>query len=233
MRWRWRISYGAEMLTVRAMVEADVAAVSAIRVTGWKAAYVGIVPRSHLDGMTVEADTRRRRQHFRESKAGPTNLVAVDTLGRVVGWACFGPFRGAGTPAATGELYALYVQPSLIGSGIGRTLLEAGSYVWDSGLAAGFLRPALPEDLVHGHGLGPVTSGCRTRCRPCPQMPESAKVLQNDSRPGYRPSSESLLPAPAGMTPTCSSSCSRTSPAPRTRGDVHGDRLTLVWRQDA
>ncbi|MGW6824064.1 N-acetyltransferase family protein [Streptomyces sp. NPDC055005] len=125
------------MLTVRAMVEADVAAVSAIRVTGWKAAYVGIVPRSHLDGMTVEADTRRRRQHFKESKASTTNLVAVDTHGRVVGWACFGPFRGAGTPAATGELYALYVQPSLIGSGIGRTLLEA---VHDHAMARGFDR---------------------------------------------------------------------------------------------
>ncbi|MFF3430545.1 GNAT family N-acetyltransferase [Streptomyces sp. NPDC002602] len=93
--------------------------------TGWKAAYVGILPRSHLDGMTVEADARRRRQHFKRSKAATTDLVAVDTLGRVVGWACFGPCRGTGTSAASGELYALYVQPSLIGTGIGRTLLEA------------------------------------------------------------------------------------------------------------
>ncbi|WP_241671890.1 GNAT family N-acetyltransferase [Streptomyces sp. IB2014 016-6] len=113
------------MLTVRAMTEADVAAVSAIRVTGWKAAYAGIVPQSHLDGMTIEADTWQRRQHFKRSKERTTNLVAAGTLGRVVGWACFGPFRGTGTGATTGELYALYVQPSLIGSGIGRTLLEA------------------------------------------------------------------------------------------------------------
>lgn len=123
------------MLTVRAMAEADVAAVSAIRVTGWKAAYVGIVPQSHLDGMTVEADTQQRRQHFKRSKAGTTNLVTVDSRGRVVGWACFGPFRGTGTSAITGELYALYVQPSLIGSGIGRTLLEA---VHAHALAHGF-----------------------------------------------------------------------------------------------
>ncbi|MEV6318850.1 GNAT family N-acetyltransferase [Streptomyces sp. NPDC051776] len=106
------------------MTEADVPAVSAIRVTGWKAAYVGMVPQSFLDGMTVEADIQQRRQHFKRSKGGVTNLVAVDTHGRVAGWACLGPFRGTGTSPNTGELCALYVQPSLTGAGIGRTLLE-------------------------------------------------------------------------------------------------------------
>ncbi|MCZ1012361.1 GNAT family N-acetyltransferase [Streptomyces lydicus] len=107
------------------MTEADVPAVSALRVTGWQAAYAGIVPQSFLDGMTVEADVQQRRRHFASSKEGMTNLVAVDALELVVGWACLGRFRGDGTSTATGELYALYVQPSLVGSGIGRTLLEA------------------------------------------------------------------------------------------------------------
>ncbi|WP_336053061.1 GNAT family N-acetyltransferase [Streptomyces sp. CA2R101] len=107
------------------MTEADVPAVSALRVTGWQAAYAGIVPQSFLDGMTVEADVQQRRRHFAGSKEGMTNLVAVNDLGHVVGWACLGRFRGGGTSTATGELYALYVQPALVGSGIGRTLLEA------------------------------------------------------------------------------------------------------------
>ncbi|WKK27415.1 hypothetical protein QZH56_09500 [Streptomyces olivoreticuli] len=38
-----------------------------------------------------------------------------------MGWAGFGPYRGA--EADTGELYALYVHPRLIGTGVGRTLL--------------------------------------------------------------------------------------------------------------
>lgn len=107
------------------MTAADVAAVSAIRVTGWRAAYAGIIPRSYLDRMTVEADTRKRLEFFKGPKAGTTDLVAVDTLGQVVGWACFGPCRDAGAGPAAGELYALYVRPDLIGSGIGRALLEA------------------------------------------------------------------------------------------------------------
>ncbi|MEU7380565.1 MULTISPECIES: GNAT family N-acetyltransferase [unclassified Streptomyces] len=110
------------------MTEADVPAVSVIRVTGWQAAYDGIVPRSFLDGMTVEADVQQRRRHFESSKegtTGTTNLVAVDTHGRVVGWACLGRSGDDGTSTAVGELYALYVQPSLVGTGIGRTLLDA------------------------------------------------------------------------------------------------------------
>ncbi|WBO61936.1 GNAT family N-acetyltransferase [Streptomyces camelliae] len=108
------------------MTEADIRAVSAIRVTGWKAAYAGILPRSYLDGMTVEADVRRRRQHVTRPRHGMADLVAVGAGGAVVGWACLGPCRSADTTAGTAaELYALYVQPALIGSGIGRTLLEA------------------------------------------------------------------------------------------------------------
>jgi L-amino acid N-acyltransferase YncA len=107
------------------MTEADVPAVSAIRVTGWQTAYAGIVPRSYLDGLTVEADVQQRRRHFERPREGTTNLVAVDAHGQVVGWACFGRFRGDGASTAMGELYALYVQPSRMGSGVGRVLLEA------------------------------------------------------------------------------------------------------------
>ncbi|MFB7254468.1 GNAT family N-acetyltransferase [Streptomyces nojiriensis] len=108
------------MSTVRAMTEADVAAVSEIRVTGWQAAYAGIVPQSYLDRMTVEADAHRRRQYFTKPDKATIDLVAVDTQGAVVGWACLGP-----SPTAAGELYALYVRPSLTGSGIGAALLRA------------------------------------------------------------------------------------------------------------
>ncbi len=119
------VSYGAGMWTVRAMTEADVPAVSAIRVTGWKAAYAGIIPQPFLDAMTVEEDTRRSRQRFKGPWQGTVDLVAVDGQERVVGWACLGPARGTGTRTTASELYALYVKPSLTGSGIGRTLLEA------------------------------------------------------------------------------------------------------------
>ncbi|GAA0360860.1 hypothetical protein GCM10010319_42950 [Streptomyces blastmyceticus] len=49
--------------------------------------------------------------------------MAVDDRTGVVGWVSFGPYRGA--EADTGELYALYVHPRLIGTGVGRMLLTA------------------------------------------------------------------------------------------------------------
>ncbi|MFE5484625.1 GNAT family N-acetyltransferase [Streptomyces sp. NPDC056527] len=71
------------------------------------------------------APRRRAVDRRRPTRGDSTDLVAVDARGRVVGWACLGPSRDTATAPDTGELYALYVQPSLTGSGIGRALLEA------------------------------------------------------------------------------------------------------------
>ncbi|MFH7597923.1 GNAT family N-acetyltransferase [Streptomyces racemochromogenes] len=112
------------MTQVRDMDMADIEAVSAIRVRGWQAAYVGMVPRAHLDAMTVEEDAARRREWFSRPGRTARDLVAVGD-GGPVGWICYGPGQdGTPGPAGTGEVHALYVAPDLIGMGIGRTLLD-------------------------------------------------------------------------------------------------------------
>lgn len=113
------------MAQVRMMVEADIPAVSEVRVHGWQNAYAGIVPAGYLNAMSVEEDARRRRSRFAPSDRHRLDLVAtVD--GAVVGWACLGPSRAAPPPATgTGELYALYLRPPVIGTGVGRALLHA------------------------------------------------------------------------------------------------------------
>lgn len=58
------------------MEPVDVNAVSALRVSGWRAAYAGIVPRSYLDAMSAEADAARRRDRLRAHG----NLVATGTM---------------------------------------------------------------------------------------------------------------------------------------------------------
>lgn len=108
------------------MTDTDIPAVSSVRVSGWQSAYAGIVPQPYLDAMSVEADTDQRRTWFALSRGRVTDLVAVDDA-EVVGWAALGPYRATGTEpdAGAGELYALYVQPRLIGTGIGRALIDA------------------------------------------------------------------------------------------------------------
>jgi len=114
------------VVAVRLMTESDIRAVSAVRVTGWQAAYRGMVPQAYLDALSVEADAVMRRERFRQSGDTITNLVATDAENEVAGWACIGPYRGSDVaePAA-GELYAIYVKPSLIGTGVGRELIHA------------------------------------------------------------------------------------------------------------
>ncbi|MFH8586771.1 GNAT family N-acetyltransferase [Streptomyces celluloflavus] len=135
------------------MTEADIDAVSAVRVQGWQAAYPGLMPQAYLDAMSVARDAAERRSRFGRRLPQACDLVAVRE-GAVAGWAALGPARdpdlsgisntpgspgvsdapGAAPPAAeppadrpaAGELFALYVTPGLIGTGIGRALLTAG-----------------------------------------------------------------------------------------------------------
>lgn len=110
------------VLTVRDMTEHDVRGVSTIRITGWRSAYAEILPQSYLEGLSIEADAEWRKNSFR-SDPRVQNVVAEDRNG-LVGWGVFGPSRDDDRAEASGELYALYVAPDRIGTGVGRALME-------------------------------------------------------------------------------------------------------------
>ncbi|WP_329572780.1 GNAT family N-acetyltransferase [Kitasatospora sp. NBC_01266] len=113
------------MTHIRLMLETDIATVSEIRVAGWQSAYEGIIPKTYLDGMSTEQDARSRLEAFRSPGRRAIDLVAVDATDTPLGWLCFGPYKGdVDVPEAAGEIYALYVRPDLIGTGIGRSLLQ-------------------------------------------------------------------------------------------------------------
>ncbi|MFF4160833.1 GNAT family N-acetyltransferase [Streptomyces sp. NPDC001678] len=109
------------MVTIRTMTVADADAVAEIRASGWRAAYAGIVPQAHLDAMDPVADAAAHRERL-ASGSGPAVNAVAEAAGAVTGWVCFGYCRDADQPPGTGELYALYVRPDLIGTGIGRAL---------------------------------------------------------------------------------------------------------------
>ncbi|WP_234434162.1 GNAT family N-acetyltransferase [Streptomyces sp. NRRL F-5126] len=120
---------------VRAMGFGDCAAVAAVRVGGWRFAYEGMMPRAFLEAMSVEADTAVRRAQFLAAGDRVVNLVA-ERAGEVVGWGCWGPARDEDAPAGTAELYALYVRPGHVASGVGRALMaEVVARAVDAGSA--------------------------------------------------------------------------------------------------
>ncbi len=109
-------------VVLRPCTVADAEAVERLRVSGWKAAYCGLVPDSFLDGMP--ADAGRRRQLMASRGVQVTETVAVSAAD-VVGWIVAGPGRDADrTYPWQGEIYGCYVLPGWWGNGIGRRLLD-------------------------------------------------------------------------------------------------------------
>jgi len=101
----------------RATVD-DAANIAAIHVETWRAAYPHAFPAEYLEGLSVHD----RLDLWTRTLAGGAFDVFVAELGdRVAGFVSAGP---AEDPAASGELFALYVLRSAWGHGLGRALLE-------------------------------------------------------------------------------------------------------------
>ncbi|GAA2095720.1 GNAT family N-acetyltransferase [Streptomyces albiaxialis] len=130
---------------VRDMTEADIDAVSVLRVRGWRFAYAGLIPQRALDALDPAEDAAHRRR-----MTPVPSLVAEDENeggeGEVIGWAAWGPYRSDATSSSPPpspedvELYALYVLPDRIGTGTGRALMAA---VLDAAAATGATRMLL------------------------------------------------------------------------------------------
>jgi len=114
-------------VVVRDAVESDADRLGQIKVTGWRAAYRGLVSDAALDRMDVDEVAagfgRAIAETVRGERPGEAVLVAAEA-GLVVGYAVLGPYRWDEIPGA-GEVYALYVDPDLWGGGAGRALLQA------------------------------------------------------------------------------------------------------------
>ena len=104
-------------MSVRPAGVADALAIEAIRVRGWRAAYRHVFPPAELDALPV--DETRWRNRLEKPPAGWAVFVA-DEGETVTGFAALGPSRDE---RGVGELYAIYVDPSAWGSGVGRALI--------------------------------------------------------------------------------------------------------------
>jgi GNAT superfamily N-acetyltransferase len=107
-------------LAIRPVTAADAGDIAAIRVEGWQAAYRGQLDDELLDRMSGARDEPRWRDHLGSPPPGHRGFVA-HRAGRVIGFVTCGPSRDEGPTVA--EVYAIYVRPSYIGTGVGRALL--------------------------------------------------------------------------------------------------------------
>jgi L-amino acid N-acyltransferase YncA len=103
---------------IRPATPADARAVAEVHRETWADTYTPWIP-DVMDGYDLERST--------ENWAGiatqeGSHLVVAEEAGRVLGFAVSGPARGDGVDGA-GEVYAIYVRPSLHGKGIGQALM--------------------------------------------------------------------------------------------------------------
>jgi GNAT superfamily N-acetyltransferase len=122
---------------VRRAEPSDADEVARVHVRSWQVAYRGLLADDYLDGLRPE-DRAARYQFGRRDQHAPLTLIATDA-GTITGFATIGPATDVDVDGA-GELLALYVDPPLWGSGIGRTLVSAARHrLVETGHAAAVL----------------------------------------------------------------------------------------------
>ena len=109
-------------MSVRRGRSEDADALGRVHVDAWLATYRGLIADDFLDALDPAASTAR----WRKTLADPaTNcLVAVDEADAVRGFSLFGK---ANHDPDLGEVYAINLEPSAWGTGLGRELLRGAS----------------------------------------------------------------------------------------------------------
>jgi GNAT superfamily N-acetyltransferase len=107
---------------IRPAVESDAAPVATVHANSSHAAYEGVAPAGQQN-LPVE----KRRAFWRDAieYGEPLVHVALDDAGKVIGFVGFDRSRDPKSKPTTGEIWALYVEPSHWGQGAGLALWDA------------------------------------------------------------------------------------------------------------
>lgn len=127
-------------MRIRPATREDARPIAEVHVASWRHAYRGLLPDDYLEKLSVDEREAQRLAWFADPRSSSGVLVAEDDAGRVVGFATFGPSRDDDAPMGTGEVPAIYVDPTEVGKGIGRQLIEETAAALRE---AGFIRATL------------------------------------------------------------------------------------------
>ncbi|HLA93567.1 MAG TPA: GNAT family N-acetyltransferase [Actinomycetota bacterium] len=110
-------------MRIREAEPRDARAIAEVHVGSWRAAYRGQLTDDYLDDLKVDDRLDQHRRTLEEPRAGWRTWVAEEG-GRVIGFAVTGPSEDADAQDKTGEVYAIYLDPEQVGTGLGRALFE-------------------------------------------------------------------------------------------------------------
>jgi GNAT superfamily N-acetyltransferase len=110
-------------LRIREAEPKDAEAIAEVHVRAWQAAYRGQLTDDYLDGLTVEDRVDQHRRTLAEPRAEWRTWIGEED-GHVLAFAVTGPSEDADAEPTTAELYAVYLVPERVGTGIGRQMLQ-------------------------------------------------------------------------------------------------------------
>lgn len=108
-------------MLIRDVKTEDIPQIAKTHVQSWQTTYVGQVPQSYLDDLSIT----KREDSWAEALQNPKHKMFVaDQDGIVIGFSSFGPSRDEDCLPNVGELYAIYLTEEHKGVGIGKSLWE-------------------------------------------------------------------------------------------------------------
>ena len=111
-------------LRIRNAIPTDAGGIAAVHVATWQSAYVGLLPDSFLQSLSVEKRTASWGKII-ENPPPKSHLLVAMHGEQIVGFISVGPNRDSGS-IDQGEVLAIYVDPKGQGKGIGSDLMRAG-----------------------------------------------------------------------------------------------------------
>lgn len=111
---------------VRSAQASDATAIARVSARAFEATYRGIVPDPALDEWISHAPTTWRDALERSEPDTPTRVWVAERSGLVIGYAVASPGKDwwRPPPDGAGEITSLYLDPEVIGTGVGRLLYE-------------------------------------------------------------------------------------------------------------
>jgi ribosomal protein S18 acetylase RimI-like enzyme len=97
----------------------DIRGIAEVQVSSWQTTYVGQVPQTYLDGLSVP----KREVAWREELTIPSHrLIVAEENERIKGFVSFVHSRDTDVNSSVGEVYAIYLLETVKGPGHGRAL---------------------------------------------------------------------------------------------------------------
>jgi ribosomal protein S18 acetylase RimI-like enzyme len=98
----------------------DAGALAQLQVAAWQWAYRGLVDADYLASLDPVARTLMWTERL---ASAPARTVVAERAGRIVGFVTFGAAWDADATPAVGQIFAIYIDETVQGTGVGRALI--------------------------------------------------------------------------------------------------------------